>query len=148
MPRAASDSVVALLNGCRVLARVGHADKQTTRNLYRIARQQPGTDVHVVSIGPRSHPAIGDTRAGERHDQAADAPNCEAALISAAVMSAANRGSGTIKVADVVSGWSERIRPFNLCTPAFHCMQRSIVTRFDDLKTELPMLQDVLNRMK
>jgi hypothetical protein len=79
---------------------------------------------------------------------AADAPTCEAALIAAAVVTTQNRGSRMITAADVSHGWSASLSIGGPCIPAFYCMERSIVSRIDKLKQDIPLISDILNRME
>ena len=79
---------------------------------------------------------------------AADAPTCEAALIAAAVVTTQNRGSRMITAADVSHGWSANLSISGPCIPAFYCMERSIVSRIEELKREIPLISNVLIKMK
>jgi hypothetical protein len=79
---------------------------------------------------------------------AADAPTCEAALIAAAVITTHNRGSRAITAADVSHGWSASLSIGGPCIPAFYCMERSIVSRIDKLQQDLPLIGDILIKIK
>ncbi len=113
--------------------------------------QVPEQEHHkTFTVYPSAHGLIRHwvSRAQEKGTiEPSDATFCEAALTSAAVLKAHERGSSTVLAADVAQGWSG-LRAYGLCVPAFHCMQRSIVSRADELKTSLPMLSDIFERIR
>ena len=73
---------------------------------------------------------------------AADASLCAAAFVLAGAEQAHAVGEGVVTTAHVKMGWQTALRcPGN--RPPHKCLQRSILQRADDLKAQLPHLDDI-----
>ena len=76
-----------------------------------------------------------------------DVTICSAAIIASAIEVARERRSRVISVNDVHTAWTT-ILAYDLCTPPWRCMARSVTGRIDKLRGEVPGFEQVLEQLK